>query len=114
MPLTTMETTFDRVVDYRTYLLRNKTRTLTAEEAITVSSFKKEIYGPHPKLRELSGNKEIDLRSFLSVVRDALDIIGDSEAILLRIISVLTRRRGERCSQREIIFREEMYSGGGV
>lgn len=87
MPLSTTVTTFDRVVDYRTYRLQNKTSILTAVEAMCFHRLKKNTDGLHPALREFSGNTAINLISFLYVMKDALDMSGASEAINLRDIT---------------------------
>lgn len=86
-PLSTMVTPFARVVDYRTYRLKNKTSTLSAEEAVNVYDCKRRIDGLHPTLGTFSGSPPIKLLSFLATIRDALDTTGASEAIGMRAIA---------------------------
>lgn len=83
--LTTMVTSFSRVVGYRTYRLWNKKCTLSAEEGMDMYKLRRSIDGLHPTLSMFTGANTITLLGFLGTMRDELDTTGATEGSDLKV-----------------------------
>lgn len=84
-PVKTMVTAFSRVVNYRTYRLRNRKKELTRRESLEMYDLKQQIDGLNPTMDAFDGRKPIQLLAFLAVLRDTFDTLGTSEAASVRI-----------------------------
>lgn len=58
---------------------------------------KQEVDGLHPTISEFEGKPDIWLLAFLSTLRDALDMVGVSEAAAVRVTATFRKEKRRRC-----------------
>lgn len=72
-PVALMISAFARIVDYRTYMLRDTVTLLSSAEGLNIYNLKRKVHGSHPTLRVFKGESSITLLPFLDTMTDALD-----------------------------------------
>lgn len=83
----TMVTAFVRVVEYRTYRLRNQQWQLSRRESMDMKHLKQQLDGLHPTLYPFDEAKPVRFLSFLSIMRDAFYTFGASEVAAVRVLA---------------------------
>ena len=94
-PFQTILNPFSTVVDYRYYRLRDTTTFATGEDVKNLYKLKDKTENYHRSLKPYDGSDPLALFEFLSIFKKAMNDLGKSEAVAVRVFSYFVTDEAE-------------------